>query len=132
MNPYVPVLMYHSIGTSGLDGLAPWEVAPDVFAGHLRYLAAHDYTVVPLATLARGLGARREALPARSVVITFDDGYANFTTAAAMLVDAGLPATLFVPTAAVGGTSAWLPGPASGERILSWSAHTSARRCIRA
>jgi peptidoglycan/xylan/chitin deacetylase (PgdA/CDA1 family) len=122
MTQHVPVLLYHSIGTSGHDGLAPWEVSPDVFAGHLRYLDAHDYTVLPLATFARGLRAERSSLPPRPVVITFDDGYANFTTAASLLVSAGVPATLFVPTAAVGGTSSWLPGPAGDEPLLSWSA----------
>ncbi len=45
--------------------------------------------------------------PAPAVAITFDDGFMNFTQAAAQLLDAGLPVTLFVVTGHVGGSNAW-------------------------
>jgi peptidoglycan/xylan/chitin deacetylase (PgdA/CDA1 family) len=49
---------------------------------------------------------RRRRLPARSVLLTFDDGYRDFAEHAwPILRAAGLPATLFVATGAIGRTS---------------------------
>lgn len=67
------------------------------FEQHLRVLKAHA-TPLALGTLLERLEAG-QALPARAVVITFDDGYGNFVTQAwPLLRDAGVPATLFVVT----------------------------------
>jgi peptidoglycan/xylan/chitin deacetylase (PgdA/CDA1 family) len=68
------------------------------FEEHMQYLASH-YNVTPLSALldAVSLG---EALPPRSVMITFDDGYREVGELAwPILQRLGLPAVLFVPTA---------------------------------
>ena len=42
----------------------------------------------------------------KPVILTFDDGFLDFhESVLPLLTDAGLPATLYVPTAYVGGTS---------------------------
>ena len=46
---------------------------------------------------------KRAPLPPRPVVITFDDGFADFEEAAAVLAANRLPSTLYVTTGALGG-----------------------------
>ena len=107
--PYtpVPVLMYHSIGGTGR-----LAVRPQVFAEQMAYLKANGFTPLPFGSRAR---------PAvRPVVITFDDGYADFHEHALPVLDRlGFTATVFV-------TAGWLhdAGPyAAGRppgRMLTW------------
>jgi len=61
--------------------------------------------------------------PERSVVLTFDDGYANFyEEAAPTLVERGFTATVFVVSGHVGGRNDWAPPPAGLELrpMLTW------------
>jgi peptidoglycan/xylan/chitin deacetylase (PgdA/CDA1 family) len=91
--PRAVVLVYHRVGERGLD---PWHltIAPEIFAGHMETLA-RDWSPLSLAELVEGLGRRR--LPERAVAVTFDDGYAdNLEVAAPILIEHGIPATLFV------------------------------------
>jgi peptidoglycan/xylan/chitin deacetylase (PgdA/CDA1 family) len=91
--PRAVVLVYHRVRERGLD---PWRltVDPEIFAGQMETLA-RDWTPISLSELVEGF-ARRQ-LPERAVAVTFDDGYAdNLETAAPILVELGIPATLFV------------------------------------
>ncbi|WP_321797770.1 polysaccharide deacetylase family protein [Caballeronia sp. J97] len=65
----VPVLMYHHVSTS--PGMI--TVRPDHFAAQMDYLASAGYRTIGSAQLAAFLGG--EDVPAKSLVITFDDGY---------------------------------------------------------
>lgn len=94
----VPILCYHRFGT----GSNKMVVSPASFAAQLDWLAKHGYHVIRLSQLV-GFLAGREALPPRSVVITFDDGYETvFRHAFPLLRQHGFPATLFVYTDFVG------------------------------
>jgi len=74
--------------------------------------------VIPLRDVLAALEAGRSA-----VTITIDDGFADAAeNACPALTRHGLPATLFVPTAYVGGTSAWLPGDDAWRPMCSWDA----------
>jgi peptidoglycan/xylan/chitin deacetylase (PgdA/CDA1 family) len=75
-----------------LQGLAPaW------FRDQIAYLTRH-YEVIPLRTLVDCLEAGR-APPARSVVVTLDDGFRdNVEAALPILDDFGVKATIFVVT----------------------------------
>jgi peptidoglycan/xylan/chitin deacetylase (PgdA/CDA1 family) len=93
------ILMYHRVAAPRVD---PWELAvpPDVFAAQLDVLRT---TRVPLPMSRFVARARRGALPARAVAVTFDDGYADtLREARPRLAAAGVPATLFLATAFVG------------------------------
>ena len=69
-----------------------------VFEQQMRYLAAH-YNVIPVSELLEVYQHGR-ALAARSVMITFDDGYRDVADLAwPVLKRLGLPAALFIPTA---------------------------------
>jgi peptidoglycan/xylan/chitin deacetylase (PgdA/CDA1 family) len=99
-HPGVTVLVYHRVG-GGSDSAVDLPV--DVFDRHLDHLAAHT-TVVSLDEAVERLESAPDD-PRRDepcVVITFDDGTADFTDhAVPALVRHGLPATLYVASSFV-------------------------------
>ena len=106
----LPILCYHSI----IDGPPPpWaqlsgglHLPVTQFRQQLDFLARH-YQVVSLATVVDDLVAGRRP-PRRSVVITFDDGYANnLTVAAPLLREYRFPATIFLATEYLGRNLFW-------------------------
>lgn len=80
----VPILVYHFIRDAnpadvlGVD----LSVRPALFAQQMALLAAEGGHPISLAQLFDALRGRA-ALPAHAVVLTFDDGYRDFATAAA-------------------------------------------------
>ena len=98
----VPILCYHRLGA----GNSKMIVSPANFEAQMAWLVRNDYRVIRLADLSRFL-AGELALPQRSVVITFDDGYESvFRHAYPVLKKFGLPATAFVYTDFLGGGDA--------------------------
>ena len=98
------ILTYHSIS----DGDSPLQISPRAFAEQMQWLQA-NVRVAPLGEVAGAL-KEHSPLPERTVVLTFDDGFSDFFSAAApVLRRLKFPATIFVPTAFCGGTSGW-PG----------------------
>jgi peptidoglycan/xylan/chitin deacetylase (PgdA/CDA1 family) len=94
----VPILCYHRFGS----GSNKMVISPSNFAAQLDWLARNGYSVIRLAQLTAFL-AGKEPLPARSVVITIDDGYESvFRHAFPLLKKHGFPATLFVYTDFIG------------------------------
>jgi peptidoglycan/xylan/chitin deacetylase (PgdA/CDA1 family) len=97
----VPVLLYHAITARPPDGLEQFTVHPHRFAEHLGVLRDAGRVGLTVSQLAASLkGGPR--LPDRPVLLTFDDGYANFLHAAEQLVAAGFPPTLYVTTGEIG------------------------------
>ena len=93
--PRAVVLVYHRVGTGGLD---PWQLTidPQIFAAQMETLAS-CWSPISLAELVEGFQMQR--LPERAVAVTFDDGYAdNLEVAAPILLEHSIPATLFVAT----------------------------------
>lgn len=91
------ILTYHSIDSSG----SAISVSAAQFERHARWLAGKRVRVVALETLVH------QADETDAVAITFDDGFKNFAVAARLLLELGLPATVFVVTRQVGKTNAW-------------------------
>jgi peptidoglycan/xylan/chitin deacetylase (PgdA/CDA1 family) len=111
---HIDVLMYHSIS----GGAGPTCIHPVIFAEQMAALAEAGCQVMSLSQLAT-LRANASALPARTVIITFDDAYANFAeNAAPLLIERGWTATVFAPTGWVGRQSGW--EGASGEALMDW------------
>ncbi len=111
------LLTYHSISTDP----GPTSIPPRVFRGQMAALAEAGYSVARLPEVGDWM-ARRLELPARTVVITFDDGFVDFATEAApVLRSHGWPATVFLPTAKMGGPADW-PGEqnAPPRPLMSW------------
>jgi len=115
----VPVLMYHSVSDAPANSTRALSVSPGMFAAQLRYLRSQGFTGLTFGELCE---RRRsgQPLPARAIVLTFDDGYADFIEEALpIMIEHGFPATLFV-------TTGWLRDAASHaagrplDRMLSW------------
>ncbi len=95
--PGITVLIYHRVG-GGSDSAV--DLDAEAFDQQLEHLAAH-HDVITLDTALERLAAPGSApgAGARSVVITFDDGTADFTDISVpALVRHGVPATLYAAT----------------------------------
>lgn len=106
----VPVLMYHHVSPS------PGAItcSPAHFEDQLRWLRANDYVSLDTARFAGHLSGG--AVPRRSVLITFDDGYLdNWVYAAPLLQKYGFNAVLFIVTGWIG---QGLPRPCLGQADL--------------
>lgn len=94
-----PILMYHYVSEvpAGADALRrDLTVTPARFAEHLDYLAGGGFTAVTLAYLASALRGE-VALPAKPIVLTFDDGYDDaFANAYPALAERGMTGVFFV------------------------------------
>lgn len=93
--PHVAILGYHRVYADAED---PFDlsVTAEEFDAHLGFLA-HHARIVSLSQAVSELSAG--SIPRRTVVITFDDGYADTLTAALPLLQRyDLPATVFVAT----------------------------------
>ena len=80
----VPVLMYHYIrvNTVSSDRLGfNLSVTPADFAAQMDWLARNGYHPITFADLHGYLNGQR-GLPSRPVILSFDDGYADFYTTA--------------------------------------------------
>ena len=100
----VPILMYHYIrvNPNRHDTLgADLSVTPQHFAAQMALLVAAGYRTITLDDLVAALRDGRP-LPPHPVILTFDDGYADFYSSAyPILARDGLRATSFVITGRV-------------------------------
>ncbi|WP_135548823.1 polysaccharide deacetylase family protein [Paenibacillus cymbidii] len=103
----IPVLNYHSISDSEPGNSAVMPVAK--FEEQLAYFARAGYTPLTLADYVAVLEGTKPG-PAKPILLTFDDGYAdNYTNAMPLLQQYGFPATLFMS-----------PGTVDDPYYLSW------------
>ena len=113
------ILMYHAIGAPG-EPASRYVIPPRRFRLQLAWLRVRRRPLLGLAEYVQGRHDRRLP-PAGSVVITFDDGYADVATSAAPILSRfGVPATMFVVTGADGKNDWDDRGPVSGRELLSW------------
>lgn len=71
----LPVLMYHGICSDSSEE-TEYKIAAERFEGDLQWLQNNGYTTVSVNQLVSYV-EEGTALPAKPVLITFDDGYAN-------------------------------------------------------
>lgn len=88
------ILMYHSIDSNAHDR---FTITPQQFERQMAFLAENGFQVVSLQT-----GVKQLSMTANldhSLVLTFDDGYRDFLTNAAPILESfKFPATLFILT----------------------------------
>jgi len=118
----IPILLYHSISDLASPGFRRWAVAPARFAEQMAFLAEEGYQALTVSEYVRCMLGESE-LPTKPVVITFDDGYADFrTTALPIMREFGLRCTLFLTTMYLSQTSRWLAAEGEASRpMLEWS-----------
>ncbi|MGL5150300.1 MAG: polysaccharide deacetylase family protein [Clostridium sp.] len=89
----VPVLYYHSVEPSEANEVI---ISPDKLKMQLQYLLDEGYYPITLSQLYEHL-TNDKAIPEKSIVITFDDGYQdNYTNAFPILKELDINATIFV------------------------------------
>ncbi|MGS0674045.1 polysaccharide deacetylase family protein [Shewanella sp. 30m-9] len=87
------ILQYHHVSDSTP---AITSVTPAQFKEQMQYLAENNFNVVPLSTVVESIKAKK-TLPAKTIAITFDDGYRSIAnTAHPILKQYKFPYTLFV------------------------------------
>lgn len=135
----VAVLLYHEVAAEPLArGFRRFAVSPSQLEEHLSALVGAGYELESLAgVLAPTPRAAPPVTPGapgrpgarRRVVLTFDDAFASIATdVLGLLGRYRAAATLYVPTAFVGGRAAWLSPVGEGDRPLaSWADLADAR-----
>lgn len=118
----VPILMYHSISDQAAPGFRKFVVSPRTFAEQMTYLAQRDYRPLTVTQFVESIQGAGEPLPERPVILTFDDGFADFYSQALPVLESNsFTATLYVCTAFVGETSRWLQREGeAGRPMLTW------------
>ena len=94
----IPVLMYHEIG----DGPNELYVSRESFTAQIALLAREGYSTISLDQLHAAL-TTGGPLPARPIVLTFDDGYESaYEVAFPTLAEHKFSGVFFIPTRTVG------------------------------
>lgn len=117
----VPILMYHYVSAlpeTADDTRITLSVTPDMFRAHMQYLFDGGYTTISLYQLINALRTGAQ-LPAKPVVLTFDDGYIDhYQTVYPILREFGFTGTVFVITSAPDNSA---PGYVSWPQIAEMS-----------
>jgi peptidoglycan/xylan/chitin deacetylase (PgdA/CDA1 family) len=113
----VPVLLYHSVHPDGGGLMRRYTLTPSLFRSHLAWIADQGFETLTVSQYAGAL--RGEVpLPVRPLVVTFDDGYADFLDEAMpLLSEYRIRGTLYVTTRPVGETRR---GKLAGRPMLTW------------
>lgn len=111
------ILMYHAIGDAA-EAPSCYVVPRGRFHRQMIWLRLRRYRVISLSELVDAFRNNRLP-PARAVVVTFDDGYAdNHAVALPILRRLRIPATVFLVSGAVGGKVSWTSDPSLCGRPL--------------
>lgn len=113
----LPILMYHAISDELQDRGGYYETVtqPATFRRQMQWLHTHGYQVLALSAAVRRL-ASEARLDAGEVVLTFDDGFENFYSHAAPIMEEfSFTATSFLPTRFVDDGSCF-----GRHRCMSW------------
>lgn len=112
------VLMYHAID----QGRSAISISPATFERQMGWLYESGFQVVPLGQLVSSL-RNGQALPEKSVAITFDDGLESVYTAAFPILERfGFPATVFLVAGYCGKSNGWPSQPTGVPRfpLMTW------------
>ena|SRR5579864_6386860 len=110
-------LSYHMIDRTIHDEIA---ISEEAFESQLNYLRGHGYHILSLEQAIDDIDGKR-AVPPRSLLLTFDDAYAdNARTALPLLQQHGMRATLFVISAYAGQSNRWNPRACYDTRHMTW------------
>ncbi|MDO9207708.1 MAG: polysaccharide deacetylase family protein [Sulfuricurvum sp.] len=99
----IPVLCYHRCGAEVEDSMT---IKTKAFAAQLEWLKVNGYTVIPLETAAKYIKGEIKSIPAKSIVITADDGHKSvYTDMAPLIKKYKVPVTLFIYPSAISNAS---------------------------
>lgn len=111
----LPVLTYHSVS----DAAGPTSMPPSLFRMQMDVLALEGFRSMTVQDFLDWKAGRIDG--ERRVLITFDDGFADFGAKAAPVLKArGFTALMFVPTGKIGGDEAWTGANAPPRPLMTW------------
>ena len=123
MTRSIPILTYHKLGVpSARSTRRGLHTSPAAFEGHLTFLAQRGFTFCDFQDL-RGALRGTTPLPARPVLLTFDDGHLDtYTRALPLLVKHRAKATVFVVAGDLGRSGLHWPEASDAEPVdlISW------------
>jgi peptidoglycan/xylan/chitin deacetylase (PgdA/CDA1 family) len=108
-------LMYHSITPGNHKPSWQWALSFKSFCEQLSLLQDHGWTAI----CAEQLQTDINTLPPKSVLITFDDGYADNFLAFEELAKRNIKATWFVVTKNLGQMSSWVDENSPSNQLLT-------------
>lgn len=113
----IPVLAYHRVGIAPADAKHPdTYVSPRAFALQLRILKALGYSTISPRDYTQHRRGEEGALPAKPILITFDDGSSTvLSDAAPLLRRHGFTAVLFMVSSRMGQSAVWDGEPESAS-----------------
>jgi len=95
----VSVLCYHRFGTEAVDSMS---IKNSAFMEQMEWLKTHGYSVIPLDMAMGYLSGKVKTIPAKSVVITVDDGHKSvYSDMAPIVKKYKIPVTLFIYPSAI-------------------------------
>ena len=119
----VPILMYHSISNDQEPGVSPYYrtvTSPLRFAEQMHILRSLGWRALNLREGLLALANSTSKPGEKAVVLTFDDGFRDFYTAAMPVLDEfGFSATVYLPTGLIGNSNRRVC--LHGRQCLSWS-----------
>lgn len=103
----LPILMYHKISADTRDSLT---IRCNDLEQQFQYLTQNKYKCLSFSEL-KNFCDKKEPVPSKSVIITFDDGYLNNKIYLLPLLEKyGLKATIFLPLSHLGKINVWDSG----------------------
>jgi peptidoglycan/xylan/chitin deacetylase (PgdA/CDA1 family) len=113
--------MYHQITPTPDRVFRKYAITPTEFAEQMRWVAAEGFVPIHLDD---AFGHARRPLPAKPIVITFDDGFQDcFEHALPVLAAHAFTATFFVVAGLAGKRSEWLLAERGVEYpLMQWDA----------
>ena len=135
---HVPVLMYHYVSDIPQNADATRRnltITPLEFQAQMSYLSAQSYTTISLYQLYDTL-MRGDSLPAKPIVLTFDDGYLDdYLNVFPVLRQYGFTATFFIITGIVDASNpgylSWGDIQAMSNAGMNMEAHTVTHASLR-
>jgi len=114
----VPVLLYHSVSAEPTGLMQRYTLSPSTFRQQMAWIADNGFDTITVSDYASALRGDKP-WPRRPLVVTFDDGYADFLAEAApVLAELDIVSTIYVTTRPIGRTRR---GTMSGQAMLTWS-----------
>ncbi len=116
----VPILMYHRIGEPAFPGDNKYSISAELFQRHMSALKKAGWVCRSMDDFL-DWHSGKISLPAKSFVLTFDDGYASVHAHATPILNRlGWRATMFIVTDLIGGDDEWMRlYSANSQRLLS-------------
>jgi peptidoglycan/xylan/chitin deacetylase (PgdA/CDA1 family) len=98
-----PILLYHSVSKASTTAVGSFTVSPARFAEHLDALVDFGAVTLTVSEYVDAISRNRGLLADRTVLVTFDDGYADTRdTALPELLERAIRSTLYVTTGYLG------------------------------